>query len=131
MPAPKRGKSKQPSKKGKQPTAPRPTLENVFEAEDDEQDLARRGHTFDEVDNYEYNVDNIDDEDDEELDSDDAFGESDEERFENFKFAGSKDSVSQKSPVTSIVYFEHSLIGLVYLPEIELQESKWQIGSVG
>ncbi|KAI8582424.1 hypothetical protein K450DRAFT_227120 [Umbelopsis ramanniana AG] len=95
MAAPKRGKSKQPSKKGKQPTVPRPTLENVFEAEDDEQDLARRGHTFDEVDNYEYNVDNIDDEDDEDIDSDDAFNESDEERFENFKFAGSNDKSSK------------------------------------
>jgi U3 small nucleolar RNA-associated protein 14 len=93
MAAPKRGKSKQNNKKGKQPVVPKPTLENVFEAEDDEQDLARRGHTFDEVDNYEYNVDNIDDEDDEEIDSDDAFDESDEERFENFKFAGSHEKV--------------------------------------
>ncbi|KAH8552611.1 small-subunit processome [Umbelopsis sp. PMI_123] len=91
MAAPKRGKSKQSSKKGKEPKAPKPTLENVFEAEDDEQDLTRRGHTLDEVDNYEYNVDNIDEEDDEEIDSDDAFDESDEERFENFKFAGSND----------------------------------------
>jgi U3 small nucleolar RNA-associated protein 14 len=97
MAAPKRGKSKQPSKKGKQPTAPKPTLENVFEADDDEQDLSRRGHDFDDVDNYEYNVDNIDDEDDEEIDSDDAFDESDEERFENFKFAGSNDRVSEPS----------------------------------
>ncbi|KAI9285465.1 small-subunit processome [Umbelopsis sp. AD052] len=91
MAAPKRGKGKQPVKKGKQPTAPRPTLENVFEADDEEQNLARRGHDFDDVDNYEYNVDNIDDEDDEDIDSDDAFNESDEERFENFKFAGSHD----------------------------------------
>jgi U3 small nucleolar RNA-associated protein 14 len=99
MAAPKRGKHKQVKQNGKQVATPRTSLENVFEASDDEQDLGRRGHTFDEVDNYEYNVDNIDNEDDEEIDSDDAFAESDEERFENFKFAGSHDKV------TSIAFF--------------------------
>ncbi|KAJ2962821.1 hypothetical protein NQZ79_g2114 [Umbelopsis isabellina] len=100
MAAPKRGKHKQVKQKGKQAVTPRTSVANVFEASDDEQDLGRRGHTLDEVDNYEYNVDSIDNEDDEEIDSDDAFAESDEERFENFKFAGSHDkniTASKKS----------------------------------
>ncbi|KAJ3159375.1 hypothetical protein HDU86_001693 [Geranomyces michiganensis] len=61
---------------------------DVFEASDDEEVerkiFARRsggGGTMDEVENYEYHVDEIADEDDEEIDEDEAFGESDEEKY--------------------------------------------------
>ncbi|KAJ3183750.1 hypothetical protein HDU87_005866 [Geranomyces variabilis] len=61
---------------------------DVFEASDDDEVerkmFARRsggGGTLDEVDNYEYHVDEIADEDDEEIDEDEAFGESDEEKY--------------------------------------------------
>ncbi|KAF7724213.1 hypothetical protein EC973_001232 [Apophysomyces ossiformis] len=63
-------------------------ITDVFEA-DDEQQLSRKGHAMDEVDNYEYEVGEIKGEDDEEIDSDEAFDESDDDRFENFKFLGS------------------------------------------
>ncbi|TPX70881.1 hypothetical protein SpCBS45565_g01475 [Spizellomyces sp. 'palustris'] len=68
---------------------------DVYEASDDEEDerriLARRGggggavgRTMDDVENYEYHVDTIDEEDDEEIDEDEAFGESDEEKYASF-----------------------------------------------
>ncbi|KAG0362488.1 hypothetical protein BGX24_005107, partial [Mortierella sp. AD032] len=55
----------------------------------------RRKQYLDEVENYEYNVDEIDDEDDEEIDSDEAFDEEDEEKYENFQFYGSKDQAKK------------------------------------
>ncbi|TGJ88592.1 hypothetical protein E0Z10_g228 [Xylaria hypoxylon] len=72
--------------------------------EDDEEDDApprklRRGAQRDGEDDVEYGSDSsgnswrvnpVNDEDDEEIDSDEAFGESDEERFENFKFPEGK-----------------------------------------
>ncbi|KAG0180067.1 hypothetical protein DFQ29_001288 [Apophysomyces sp. BC1021] len=71
-------------------------ITDVFEADDD-QHLSRKGHAMDEVDNYEYEVGEIKGEDDEEIDSDEAFDESDDDRFENFKFLGStKSSVKKK-----------------------------------
>ncbi|KAF9098877.1 hypothetical protein BGX27_000711 [Mortierella sp. AM989] len=69
------------------------SLANVFSLEDEDESKSarRRKQYLDEVDNYEYNVDEIEDEDDEEIDSDEAFDEEDEEKYENFKFFGSKD----------------------------------------
>lgn len=58
----------------------------------------------DEDDNVEYGSDGsgnswrvgvVDEEDDEEIDSDEAFGESDEERFAHFKFPGNKKKKKQ------------------------------------
>ncbi|KAI9261578.1 small-subunit processome [Phascolomyces articulosus] len=74
------------------------SVNDVFEADDDERSLKRKGHDLDEVDDYEYNAqDGVASEDDEEIDSDDAFNDSDEERFEHFKFSGSnKDKKSKK-----------------------------------
>ncbi|KAI1277045.1 Utp14 protein-domain-containing protein [Xylaria sp. FL0933] len=72
--------------------------------EDDDEDEApprkmRRGSRRDEDDDVEYGSDSsgnswrvnaVDADDDSEIDSDEAFGESDEEKFQNFKFPGSK-----------------------------------------
>ncbi|RUP47697.1 Utp14 protein-domain-containing protein [Jimgerdemannia flammicorona] len=83
---------------GKASRTPRKTnMTNVFEADDDDQVISRRGHALDSVESYEYHVDQIDDEDDEEIDSDEAFDESDEERFEHFKFLGSTKPSEKKS----------------------------------
>ncbi|ORX55819.1 small-subunit processome [Hesseltinella vesiculosa] len=62
---------------------------DVFEADDDQRQIQRRGHTLDEVDNFEYEAGDIDEDDDEEIDSDDAFEDEDNDRFDHFKFAGS------------------------------------------
>ncbi|KAI3320234.1 Utp14-domain-containing protein [Xylariaceae sp. AK1471] len=76
--------------------------------EDDDEDEApprkmRRGE--DEDQDVEYGSDSsgnswrvgvVDDDDDSEIDSDEAFGESDEERFEDFKFPGSKKNGKNK-----------------------------------
>ncbi|ORZ12308.1 small-subunit processome [Absidia repens] len=78
----KNGKGKQSYRKGKDIT-------DIFEADDDQRQLQRKGHDLDEVDNYEYQVGDIQDDDDEEIDSDEAFDESDDDRFDNFKFSGS------------------------------------------
>ncbi|KAF9578142.1 hypothetical protein BGW38_006215, partial [Lunasporangiospora selenospora] len=74
------------------------SLANVFSTEDDfmSKSERRRRNQLDEVENYEYNVDEIEDEDDEEIDSDDAFDDVDEEKFENFQFYGSKDRSGSK-----------------------------------
>ncbi|KAF9358269.1 hypothetical protein BGX26_002137 [Mortierella sp. AD094] len=73
------------------------SLANVFSLEDDDESKSarRRKQYLDEVDNYEYNVDEIEDEDDEEIDSDEAFDEEDEIKYENFKFYGSKSQVKK------------------------------------
>ncbi|KAF9121882.1 hypothetical protein BGW39_010190 [Mortierella sp. 14UC] len=73
------------------------SLANVFSLEDEDESKSarRRKQYLDEVDNYEYNVDEIDDEDDEEIDSDEAFDEDDEEKYENFQFYGSKDQAKK------------------------------------
>ncbi|KAI8137100.1 small-subunit processome [Fennellomyces sp. T-0311] len=72
-------------------------INDVFEADDDERSLRRKGHTLDDVDDYEYTGEAIASDEDEEIDSDDAFNESDEERFEHFKFSGSsKDKKPKK-----------------------------------
>lgn len=72
-------------------------LANVFSLDDEDESKSarRRKQYLDEVDNYEYNVDEIDDEDDEEIDSDEAFDEDDEEKYENFQFYGSKDQAKK------------------------------------
>jgi U3 small nucleolar RNA-associated protein 14 len=74
-------------------------LANVFSLEDEDESKSarRRKQYLDEVDNYEYNVDEIDDEDDEEIDSDEAFDEDDEEKYENFQFYGSKDQAKKNN----------------------------------
>ncbi|KAI9491358.1 small-subunit processome [Zychaea mexicana] len=74
------------------------SVNDVFEADDNERSLKRKGHDLDDVDDYEYNNgDAIASEDDEEIESDDAFNESDDERFEHFKFSGSnKDKKPKK-----------------------------------
>ncbi|KAF9426843.1 hypothetical protein BGZ76_002568 [Entomortierella beljakovae] len=77
------------SKKGKSNIK---SMANVFSLEDEDESKSerRRKQYLDQVDNYEYNVDEIEDEDDEEIDSDEAFDDEDEEKYENFKFYGSK-----------------------------------------
>ncbi|KAJ8120991.1 hypothetical protein ONZ43_g2447 [Nemania bipapillata] len=64
----------------------------------------RRSARRNEDENVEYGSDSsgnswrvgvVDEDDDSEIDSDEAFGESDEERFENFKFPGSKKNKKQ------------------------------------
>ncbi|ORX98593.1 small-subunit processome [Basidiobolus meristosporus CBS 931.73] len=72
----------------------KPKVTDVFEADDDI-DIARGKH-LDEVENYEYEVGDIDEEDDEELDSDEAFDESDEEKYSHFKFSG-RNKVNKKA----------------------------------
>ncbi|KAG0364419.1 Utp14 protein-domain-containing protein [Gamsiella multidivaricata] len=74
------------------------SLANVYSIDDEEESKSarRRKQYLDEVDNYEYNVDDIEDEDDEEIDSDEAFDEEDEEKYENFQFYGSKDQQGKK-----------------------------------
>lgn len=92
MPAAKRVKGKQhvsANKRGKNKGKRNANVTDVYEASDDERQLTRKGHDLDEVDNYEYSVGKIADEDDEDIDSDEAFDESDEERFESFTFKGS------------------------------------------
>ncbi|RWA14830.1 hypothetical protein EKO27_g280 [Xylaria grammica] len=83
--------------------------EDGEDGEDDDEDEApprkmRRG-ARDNDDDVEYGSDSsgnswrvnaVDDEDDEEIDSDEAFGESDEERFQNFEFPGSKNKKKKK-----------------------------------
>ncbi|KAJ2799384.1 hypothetical protein H4S07_005450, partial [Coemansia furcata] len=58
---------------------------DVFEAEDHEDFGKRRRRNMERVDVRDYEIENIDSEDDEEIDSDDAFNESDEERFASYK----------------------------------------------
>ncbi|KAI1175935.1 Utp14 protein-domain-containing protein [Nemania sp. FL0916] len=67
--------------------------------------IARGARRRDEPDDVEYGSDSsgnswrvnaVDAEDDSEIDSDEAFGESDEERFENFKFPGDKKKKQKK-----------------------------------
>lgn len=83
----KKNKSASHQAKGKRKN--KVNVTDVYEASDDERQLARKGHDLDEVDDYEYHVDHVNEEDDEEIDSDEAFDESDDERFESFKFQGS------------------------------------------
>ncbi|POS86548.1 hypothetical protein EPUL_004125 [Erysiphe pulchra] len=89
----------------------RPRDGDQGENEDDEdsaQIKRRKGSTkgrFDELDPDEasdsegnkWNIGHVHTDDDSELDSDDAFGESDEERFEGFAFSGSKKKIRKKS----------------------------------
>ncbi|KAI8073188.1 small-subunit processome [Gongronella butleri] len=90
-------------------------LDDVFEADDDNRQLQRRGHTLDEVDNYEYQAGDIDEDDDEEIDSDDAFDDEDNDKFDHFKFAGStKDEDKPKKKQTADDDMEE--------PEIDLNE---------
>ncbi|KAI8822566.1 Utp14 protein-domain-containing protein [Fimicolochytrium jonesii] len=81
------------------------TRHDIYEASDGEEDerriFARRGGhdvSLDEVDNYEYHVDTINEEDDEEIEEDEAFGDSDEEKygayFEDKETLSSKKSTS-------------------------------------
>ncbi|EKD19900.1 uncharacterized protein L3040_002418 [Drepanopeziza brunnea f. sp. 'multigermtubi'] len=74
--------------------------------EDEEQNLKKpkvKKGRFDELDvdegsdseGNEWKLGQVDSEDDSELDSDDAFGDSDEDRFEGFTFGGSKDKIKK------------------------------------
>lgn len=83
----KKNKSASHQAKGKRKS--KVDVTDVYEASDDERQLARKGHDLDDVDDYEYHVDHVNEEDDEEIDSDEAFDDSDDERFESFKFQGS------------------------------------------
>ncbi|KAJ2489462.1 hypothetical protein IWW37_003980 [Coemansia sp. RSA 2050] len=60
---------------------------DIFEAEDHEDFGKRRHRNVERVDVRDYEIENIDSEDDEEIDSDDAFNDSDEERFASYKRA--------------------------------------------
>ncbi|KAI9485688.1 MAG: small-subunit processome [Benjaminiella poitrasii] len=75
--------------------ANRTLARDVFEAED-EDDVHRKNHNMDEVDNLEYDAGEIDEDDDSEIDSDEAFDESDEERFADYKFSGSTKASQKK-----------------------------------
>lgn len=92
MPAQRKGKRNQknkPSKNEKGKKRQKVDINDVYEASDDERQVNRKGHAMDEVEDYQYHVETINEEDDEEIDSDEAFDESDHERFESFKFSGS------------------------------------------
>jgi U3 small nucleolar RNA-associated protein 14 len=75
------------------------------EDEEDEEGPKRRKRTggndsFDEGSDSEGNtwqMGHVDDDDDEDIDSDEAFGESDEERFEGYTFRGSSKNQNQKA----------------------------------
>lgn len=68
---------------------------DILEIEQDETKYERRRRNIDEIESYEYiGVDKIEKKDDEEIDSDEAFNDSDEERFEHFIFRGSIQKVS-------------------------------------
>ncbi|KAF2025757.1 Utp14-domain-containing protein [Setomelanomma holmii] len=81
--------------------------EDEEEAEDDDDEPKRRKRrsgedTFDEGSDSEGNTwtmghIDVDDDDDEDIDSDEAFGESDEERFEDFTFRGSSTNKKGKA----------------------------------
>ncbi len=100
---------------------------------DDDDDEApprkmHRGSRRDEEDDVEYGSDGsgnswrvgvVNEEDDSEIDSDEAFGESDEERFQNFKFPGSRKKEKQAEEVSC------AQAGL------EKQPSTWLILDVG
>ncbi|KAI9323566.1 small-subunit processome [Dichotomocladium elegans] len=87
---------KKPGHKGMNKKKSKVDITDIYEASDDERELNRKGHALDEVDNYEYHVDHVEEEDDEEIDSDEAFDESDDERFESFRFQGSTKSADKK-----------------------------------
>ncbi|GBC07953.1 hypothetical protein RclHR1_07800006 [Rhizophagus clarus] len=69
---------------------------DIFEIEQ-ETEHERRRKNIDEIESYEYvGVDKIEKKDDEEIDSDEAFNDSDEERFEHFIFRGSNQKEIKK-----------------------------------
>ncbi|KAJ2740853.1 hypothetical protein GGI20_005576 [Coemansia sp. BCRC 34301] len=68
------------------------TSYDVFEAEDNDGFAKRRRRHVERVDVRDYEIENIDEDDDEEIDSDDAFNESDEERFSSYKRLGPKNT---------------------------------------
>jgi U3 small nucleolar RNA-associated protein 14 len=87
--------------------------DNNEEDEEEEQDSKKRRKSlpkgrFDELDldegsdseGNEWKMGQVDSDDDSDLDSDEAFGESDEERFEGFAFSGSSDKKIKKKPVS-------------------------------
>ena len=84
------------SSKSKQPENPNKIFgKDIFEIEQEVTKQERRRGNIDEVESYEYTgVEKIEKEDDEEIDSDEAFNDSDEERFEHFIFRGSNQKVS-------------------------------------
>ncbi|KAI9302930.1 small-subunit processome [Cunninghamella echinulata] len=71
-------------------------INDVFEAADDERKIQRKGHELDEVEDFEYQVGDIQGDDDEEIDSDEAFDDSDDEKFDHFKFNGSTKQSDKK-----------------------------------
>jgi hypothetical protein len=83
------------SSENKQQKTPNQIFGNdIFEIEQ-ETKHERRRRNIDEIESYEYiGVDKIEKKDDEEIDSDEAFNDSDEERFEHFIFRGSSQKVS-------------------------------------
>ncbi|KAK9768313.1 hypothetical protein K7432_001115 [Basidiobolus ranarum] len=89
-----KGNKRNGGKSGAWVTKTTPKAADVFEADDD-MDIAKGKH-LDDVENFEYEVGDIDEEDDEELDSDEAFDESDDEKFSHFKFAGTKTDKKSK-----------------------------------
>lgn len=111
------------ARNGRAPRMPKKTnIANVYEADDDDQ-VMRRGHTLDSVETYEYQNGKIGQEDDEDIDSDEAFDESDEERFEHFKFFGSTKVDEAKAAVflasfQCIIRAEHLNKRLLFLTMI-------------
>ncbi|KAI8379757.1 Utp14 protein-domain-containing protein [Radiomyces spectabilis] len=73
---------------------------DVYEADYNES-LSRKGHDLDEVDDFEYHAGEIKGSDDEEIDSDEAFDESDDERFDHFMFKGSTKPSEKKKLLKS------------------------------
>ncbi|KAI8327677.1 small-subunit processome [Choanephora cucurbitarum] len=96
-------KSFQTSAKGKKQTSGGKSFGKTFERDvfvAEEEDDRRKSH-LDQVDNLEYDAGEIAEEDDSEIDSDEAFDESDEERFGEYKFAS--DGKKKKKPVKKTV----------------------------
>ncbi|RIA97330.1 small-subunit processome [Glomus cerebriforme] len=79
------------SSKSKQPKNPNKISgKDIFEIDQEETKQERRRRNIDEIESYEYaGAEKIEKKDDEEIDSDEAFNDSDEERFEHFIFRGS------------------------------------------
>ncbi|KAI7860159.1 small-subunit processome [Circinella umbellata] len=97
MPPQRKGKNNNNKNNNKRKNISSFNVKDVFEADDDDRSLKRKGHDLDDVDDYEYDAEKgVASEDDEEIESDDAFNDSDEERFEHFKFSGSNKDKKSK-----------------------------------
>lgn len=108
--------------------------ENEDDEEENDKKKSRKGPAkgrFDELDldegsdseGHEWKLGQVDSDDDSELDSDEAFGESDEDRFEGFAFSGSSDKKKKKTTRTKDVNLDED--------EEEDSDSELEEGDLG